>query len=59
LDGSREIGYLNDRWKQFKVPVTQAANKALGQVECKKPWKPWMTLEMIEKMKERRKWKKY
>jgi len=26
-------------------------------VESKKPWKPWISLEMIEKMDERRKWK--
>ena len=43
--------------EQFKDSVTHAANKALGEVECKKPRKPWITLEMIEKMNERRKWK--
>ena len=34
-----------------------AANKTLGEDECKKPRKPWITLEMIEKMDEERKWK--
>jgi len=53
LAGSREIGDLNDRWEQFKASVTHAANKALGEVECKKPWKPCITLEMIEKMDDR------
>jgi len=58
LDSSREIGDLNDIWEQFKDSVTQAANKALGQVDCKKPQKPRKTLNMIEKMDERRKWQK-
>jgi len=33
-----------------------AANEAFGEVECEKPWKPRITLEMIEKMDERTKW---
>ena len=41
----------------MKGSITYSATKTIGQEKCKKPRKPWITTEMVEKMEERRMWK--
>jgi len=45
------------RWLQFKDSVTDSATQVIGRGNEKKPQKPWVTDEMLEKMKGRSKWK--
>ena len=46
-----------DLWNHFKKTVIQSAETHLGYVKKKTPKKPWITVQMIDKMEERRKWK--
>ena len=46
---------VNKRWTEFKSAILSSAEKEIGY-EKKKARKPWITEEMISKMKERRRW---
>ena len=57
LDNREECDNINGRRLQFKDSVVNSATQILGRDNNKKPRKPWVTAEMLEKMEERRKWK--
>ena len=46
---------VNERWTEFKSAILSSARKQIGY-EKERARKPWITEEMIKKMKKRRKW---
>ena len=46
----------NERWVRLRKAIKNSAHVNIGY-QKRKPKKPWVTTEMIEKMDERRKWK--
>ena len=46
-----------EHWSGLRSIVTESARKNIGFDRQKRPRKPWITNEMINKMEERRKWK--
>ena len=48
---------VEDKWSDIKNAITKSARQNLGVVKKTKAKKPWVTLEMLEKMEERRRWK--
>ena len=53
----RESMNINEKWNRLKEVIKQTANETLGQPSRRRSRKPWVTVQMIEKMEERRKWK--
>jgi hypothetical protein len=49
---------VNERWLQFREAVTNSAEVNIGYINSRKTRKPWVTQEMLDKMEERRKWKR-
>ena len=57
LANSQDIITVNDRWICIRSAILSSAKETLGVTNRKRPKKPWVTLEMLEAMDERRKWK--
>ena len=53
----QESADVNGRWKHLKSTVIKDAELTLGHKTTEEVRKPWVTDEMIDMMKERRKWK--
>ena len=53
----QERADVNGRWKHLKSTVIKDAELTLGHKTREEVRKPWVTDEMIDMMKERRKWK--
>ena len=53
----QESADINGRWKHLKSTVIKDAELTLGHKTREEVRKPWVTDEMIDMMKERRKWK--
>ena len=49
---------IEDRWRRIKNAMIKVAEKEVGYRRGKRAKKPWITSEMIEKMEERRKYKR-
>jgi hypothetical protein len=49
---------INEKLTKFKKAVLSSAQKEIGYEKKERIRKPWITEEMINKMKERRKWNK-
>ena len=48
---------VDSKWNDLKESMLQSAMKHVGYNEISKIKKPWVTEDMVKKMKERRKWK--
>lgn len=48
---------INDRWRNLKDAVRDAAKEVIGYQKRNKAKKPWVTTEMLDKMEERRRFK--
>jgi len=49
---------VNDRWDSLKGTILKSAQNNIGYKKGRAPKKPWVTNEMIQKMDERRRWKR-
>ena len=48
---------VNERWNEMKTISKKSAKKNIGHNKIKKPKKPWVNTEMLDKMDEKKKWK--
>ena len=48
---------VNQRWIELRRVIQSSARKYVGYEGKRRPKKPWITEEMINKIDERRKWK--
>ncbi len=50
-------GTINEKWLELKASLIDSAKRTIGFKSKREPKKPWITEDMIKKMKERRTWK--
>ena len=51
-------GNINEQWKILKTAITESAEENIGREKRRKAKKAWVTETMLQKMDERRNWKK-
>ena len=57
VENLKEGTTTEERWMKLKETVVKEAIETVGFQKGKEPRKPWVTMEMVSDMEERRKWK--
>lgn len=47
----------NSQWENLKAAMKDSADKHIGKTTGRAPKKPWVTMDMVRRMEERRQWK--